>query len=104
METHIVEVLGLIMSLLLAAAGALLNRSIKQVDTAIQVLTVSQQRVSDALVHLQSELKSDGQMREFQDRRIEALEREKRILYNAFNKIDRILFQKLGQSIPLSEE
>lgn len=104
MEEHAIEVIGGVIALLITLVGALLARSIGQIDETMKGLANDHRSLSSDLQEVKSDLQAANQLREFQDRRIEALEKEKRSLYNAFNAMDRLISRKLGESTPLVEE
>ena len=104
MQEHAIEAVGAVIALLIAIVGYLLARSIGQVDETMKGLANDHRGLSNDLQEVKIDLQAANQLREFQDRRIEALEREKRSLYNAFNAMDRLISRKWGESISLTEE
>lgn len=104
MEEHAIEIIGGVIALLIALVGWLLARSISQIDDTMKGLASDHRSLSTDLQEVKSGLQADTQLREFQDRRIEALEKEKRSLYNAFNAMDRLISRKWGESTPLADE
>lgn len=104
METHILEIVGTIGALLVAVVGWLLNRGISQIDETMKGLSADHKQLALDLQEVKMDLTAADQIRDFQDRRIEALEKEKRSLYNAFTEIDRLIYRKFGESVKLKEE
>ena len=104
MEEHMIEAGGALISLLLLVVGVLIARSIKQIDTSMQSLSSDHKQLSTDLQEVKGDLQTGNQLREFQDRRISELEKEKRGLYNAFNEMDRLIYRKWGESVRVKEE
>jgi hypothetical protein len=104
MEAHTIEFVGGVIGLLIALVGWSLSRNIGQIDDTMKGLSADHRHLATDLQEVKSDLQAANQLREFQDRRIEALEKEKRSLYNAFNAMDRLISRKWGESTPLVEE
>jgi len=104
MDDHVIELVGGAMALLITLVGALLNRSIKSVDDTMKGLSNDHKSLAQGLQEVKIDLSNGAQLREFQDRRIESLEKEKRSLYNAFAAMDRLIYRKLGEGVNLREE
>ena len=89
-----VEIAGGVISVLIMIIGALLSHSIGNMNDTVKKLVTEVQS-------MKSDVKSNDQLRQFQDRRIEKLEHGKEVLTDAFHEVDVILRAKIGQAVKL---
>lgn len=104
MDEHLLEAIGGIIAVLITVIGVLLNRSIGHMDETMKSLSADHKMLSADMQELKADSSVATQLRDFQDRRIENLEKEKRTLHRAFREMDNLIFQKFGESVRLHEE
>ncbi len=97
MNSTLFAIIGGVIGVLITIIGALMSRSIGHIDDTVKLLVTEVQA-------MKSDVKSNDQLREFQDRRIEKLERGKDVLINAFHEVDILLQSKIGQRVRLHQQ
>ena len=104
MEEHAIEVIGGVIALLIALVGWLLARSISQIDDTMKGLASDHRSLSADLQEVKSDLQAANQLREFHEDRLKQVEYENRAFRRYFGEVDRLIYRKFGESVPLRDE
>lgn len=104
MQEHAIEAVGGVIALLIALVGWLLARSINQVDETMKGLANDHRSLSADLQEVKSDLQAANQLREFHEDRLKQVENENRGFRRWFSEVDRLIYRKFGESVPIREE